>query len=92
MKVRWFADAVDDLDHVHTYISQEDPAAADGEVRRLLDAVGRLRVHAAKGRPGRVAGTRELRVEPYIVVYRVKGPAVQVLRVLHAACNWPTAL
>lgn len=67
-------------------------AAAEGEVQRVLDAVGRLRVHAAKGRPGRVAETRELRVEPYIVVYRVKAGAVQVLRVLHAACNWSAPL
>jgi addiction module RelE/StbE family toxin len=89
VKVRWFAAAVDDLEHVHTYISQEALADADGEVQRVLAAVGRLRAHAEKGRPGRVAGTRELRVEPYVVVYRVKAGAVQVLRVLHAACSWP---
>lgn len=91
MKVRWLAAAVDDLDHVHTFTSQEDPASAEGEVQRVLGAVGSLRTRAATGRPGRVAGTRELRAEPYIVVYRVKAGAVQVLRVLHAACNWPAS-
>jgi toxin ParE1/3/4 len=43
------------------------------------------------GRPGRVKGTRELVIvgTPYIVAYRIKGDAVQVLRVLHGAQKWP---
>ena len=93
MKVRWLAAAADDLlGHVHAYISLDNPAAAEGEVLRVLDAVGRLGVRPAAGRSGRVAGTRELVVAPYIVAYRVKAGAVQVLRVLHAARNWSGSL
>lgn len=43
------------------------------------------------GRAGRVAGTRELVVAdtPYIIPYRVRGDAVEILRVFHAARKWP---
>jgi toxin ParE1/3/4 len=43
------------------------------------------------GRPGRVPGTRELVIAhmPYIVPYRVRGEAIQILRVYHSARRWP---
>ena len=41
-------------------------------------------------KPGRVKGTREIVVRPnYAMVYRVSPEAVEVLRVLHAAQQWP---
>ena len=41
-------------------------------------------------KPGRVKGTREVVVRPnYVMVYRVSGNVVEVLRVLHAAQQWP---
>lgn len=46
--------------------------------------------HPLLGRAGRIKGTRELVVHPnYIVFYRVVGTAVEVLRVKHAAQQWP---
>ena len=39
---------------------------------------------------GRLKGTREIVVRPnYVMVYRVTGDVVEVLRVLHAAQQWP---
>lgn len=50
---------------------------------RLLD-------HPMLGRLGRMTGTRELVVHAnYILVYDVKGDQVRVLRLLHAARQWP---
>lgn len=92
MKVRWLSAAAHDLDQVYAYIALDNPAAAEGEVLRVLDTVSLLGMHSAMGRPGRVAGTRELVVAPYIVAYRVKGDVVQVLRVLHASRDWPDLL
>ena len=46
--------------------------------------------HPQLGRPGRVEHTRELVVHRnYILVYDVAGDLVRVLRVLHAARQWP---
>jgi len=41
-------------------------------------------------KPGRVSGTREMVVRPnYIVVYKEAARVVSVLRILHAARQWP---
>jgi hypothetical protein len=46
-----------------------------------------LKKNPAMGRTGRVAGTQELVVAetPCIIPYRVRGDAVEILRVFHAA-------
>ncbi|MGO9266616.1 MAG: type II toxin-antitoxin system RelE/ParE family toxin [Candidatus Binataceae bacterium] len=52
--------------------------------------VGKLAEHPKLYRPGRVAGTREMVVRRnYIVVYAEDVLAVTILRVLHAAQQWP---
>jgi plasmid stabilization system protein ParE len=46
--------------------------------------------HPQFGRPGRIIGTRELVAHRnYILVYDVTADTVRVLRVLHAARQWP---
>jgi plasmid stabilization system protein ParE len=49
--------------------------------------VEQLRDFPAMGRPGRVAGTRELVIpgKPYVVPYRVKESVIEILRVFHTA-------
>ena len=43
-------------------------------------------------RPGRIKGTREIVVRAnYVMVYQVSPAAVVILRVLHAAQQWPPA-
>ncbi|MFY1838461.1 type II toxin-antitoxin system RelE/ParE family toxin [Achromobacter xylosoxidans] len=47
--------------------------------------------HPGPGRPGRVAGTRELVAHPnYLLIYDVTNDLVRMLRVLPAARQWPT--
>jgi len=43
------------------------------------------------GRPGRKKGTRELVISrtPFVVVYRAKGPRIEIIRLLHGAQRWP---
>lgn len=42
------------------------------------------------GRTGRIAGTRELVTHRnYILIYDTAGDVVRILRVLHAARQWP---
>jgi len=61
---------------------------------RIRAVVQRLATTPALGRPGRVAGTRELVVPgtPYIVPYRITGDIVQIITVLHSAQRWPDQL
>jgi toxin ParE1/3/4 len=90
--VKWLEAALNNLIAEAEYISQDSPTAADRMVVAILDAVENLKRFPALGRPGRVAGTRELVVSgtPYIVPYRVRGDTVELLLVLHAARQWPS--
>ncbi len=83
--------AVEDLDDIAGYISQDNPEVAGRIVNRLWTAVKTLAEHPEMGRPGRVHGTRELVVSdtPFVVPYRVVGSEIQILRVLHGARDWP---
>lgn len=94
MTIRWLFLAVQDLEAVFDYIYPENPAAAAAGLDRINSAVAMLSTNPAMGRPGRVAGTRELVVAstPYIVAYRMKTGQIQILRVLHGARRWPERL
>ncbi|MGO9542324.1 MAG: type II toxin-antitoxin system RelE/ParE family toxin [Terriglobales bacterium] len=92
MHVKWLDVALDCLIAEAEYISQDSSAAADRTVAAILNAVEILKRFPASGRPGRVAGTRELVVSgtPYIVPYRVRDDTVELLLVFHATRKWPS--
>jgi toxin ParE1/3/4 len=79
------------LEDIYERIAAHDPAAAPRVIERIRIAVERLQQFPMIGRPGRVDGTRELIIPgtPYIVPYRVKDDAVQIITVLHSAQRWP---
>ena len=58
-------------------------------MRKLYDEIRDLKKWPDRGRPGREEGTRELVFSPlpYIAVYRLKGPSLEVLRIYHGARN-----
>jgi addiction module RelE/StbE family toxin len=91
MRIRWLRTALRNLDTEAAYIARDDPGAAQVVVQRVLDAVAALAEQPALGRPGRVAGTRELMVPKtrYLVPYRVRGQTVEVLRVFHSSRRLP---
>jgi toxin ParE1/3/4 len=91
MRVRWLRTALRNLDEEASYIAADDPATARLIVRRVLEAVAQLADQPGLGRPGRVPNTRELVVARtrYIVPYRVKRDAVEVLRVFHTSRRLP---
>lgn len=93
MSVLWSARARRDLLEILEYIAGENPDLAHAVVDDIAEAVGRLGLHPAMGRPGRVTGTREL-VLPrrgFIVPYRIDGATIMVLRVIHTSRDWPGA-
>ncbi len=91
MKIFLREAAEDDLDRIFTWISEDDRSAATRMVARIRDRIGLLELDslAHMGRPGTVAGTRELIEYPYIIVYQVddeRGEIV-VLAIFHGAQN-----
>jgi addiction module RelE/StbE family toxin len=95
LRLRWTRLAERDLDEIAAYIGQDSPAAAARVVLELIDqAETLLSRHTALGRPGRVLGTRELVIRglPYILPYRLRDDAIQILRVLHTSRRWPSKL
>jgi plasmid stabilization system protein ParE len=87
MRVRSLRKALRNLDEEAAFIATDDPAAARLVVGRVLQAVAMLEDKPGVGRPGRVAGPRELVVSKtrYIVPYRVRGDLVEILRVFHTS-------
>jgi toxin ParE1/3/4 len=74
------------------YIAQDNPQAALSQLGEIERQIKHLPDHPALGRPGRLAGTRELVISrtPFIVVYRIEGDAVRILHFLHGARQWPS--
>ncbi len=94
MTVVWSPRAIDHLTHLRAFIARENPRAANRIAATLLEAVERLAELPGLGRPGRIAGTRELVVPgtPYIVPYRLRGDRLEVIAVFHTSQKWPRQL
>jgi addiction module RelE/StbE family toxin len=77
--------ALADLVRIRSYVGAFNPAAANRMASRLLAVAEDLAEHPLIGRAtGR--GRRELTiVPPYVLVYRVDGAHVRVLRIWHGA-------
>jgi toxin ParE1/3/4 len=89
--LEWTRPALKDLREAGDFIALDNPQAAKRIAERVQEAVEYLLGHPNMGRQGRVSGTRELVVSgtPFIVVYRIVVPTIQILRVLHHARKWP---
>ncbi|MCR9257402.1 MAG: type II toxin-antitoxin system RelE/ParE family toxin [Alphaproteobacteria bacterium] len=89
MRLIWSRSAADDLTEIRSFIRSDNPNAARMVARRILESANRLRDFPDIGREGTIAGTRERVVAglPYILVYRPRSEAVEILRVLHGARN-----
>lgn len=91
MRLEWQFRALADLQALRAHIARDQPAAAMRVSGRILAAAELLLVFPELGRMGRVPGTRELAVAhtPYLLIYRHRGETVTIIRVLHAAQDWP---
>ncbi|MDF5729831.1 MAG: type II toxin-antitoxin system RelE/ParE family toxin [Rhizonema sp. PD38] len=87
MSIKWLKKALCNVEQVHDYIARDNPVAAVRVVLKIQAAVAQLVDAPHIGRPGRVEGTKELVVlqTPYIVIYRVKGTTVHIIRFLHSS-------
>jgi toxin ParE1/3/4 len=90
----WSPRAIEHLAHLRAYIARDNPKGANRIASALLEAVERLAELPNLGRPGRVAGTRELVVPstPYVIPYRLRADRLEVIAVFHARQKWPKRL
>jgi toxin ParE1/3/4 len=90
--LEWRLMALEDRDAIMAHIAEDNLTAA-------LELDEDFEAHADRAcrtptlyKPGRMRGTREIVVHPnYVMVYQVETAAVVILRVLHAAQQWPPA-
>ena len=93
MKVAWRPMAIADRDQIFEYIARDNPVAAIELDEQFEAHADNAALHPKIYKQGRVRGTREIVVRPnYIMVYRIaeESNTLDVLRVLHAAQQWPT--
>ena len=76
-----------DLDDIYDWIAADDPVAAERHVRRIVAAAERLAEFPKSGRarPEISEGARSLVVGRYLVLYRIEGEHVEIVRVVHGA-------
>jgi toxin ParE1/3/4 len=95
MTLQWSLESIHDLIALRAHIAADDPAAAKRVGLHILYCVEHLLLENPElGSPGRIPGTRELVIPktPFVVPYRVRGVALEILRVYHHARRWPERL
>jgi toxin ParE1/3/4 len=89
--IRYTRLALADLEEARRRIALDHPGAAEAMAQRIREAIEGLRLFPERGRPGRIAGTRELVVSrtPFVVPYRIVERDIQIIAVLHGRRAWP---
>jgi addiction module RelE/StbE family toxin len=90
VRLFWTPEALADRRAIYDYIEVDNPNAALALDELFSEKANRLVDHPGLGRPSRIAGTSELVAhQNYILIYDTAADLVRVLRVLHAARQWP---
>jgi len=91
MRVRWTPTAADDLAQIVEHITRDNREAARRVAKAIVEGIDGLKDFPRRGRAGRVENTREIVFLPwpYIAVYEIVQDQIRVLRIRHAAQNWP---
>jgi addiction module RelE/StbE family toxin len=87
-RLEWTDPAVADLDHIQDYIARDSVEYADALVERLILSVDRLASFPESGRrvpEAKDPRVRELLIEGYRMIYRLRKGAVQILTIVHGA-------
>ena len=89
MIVRWTPAALRDLESLHGYVAEDNLPAAAATVERILSGIEALSRHPDMGCKGRLPETRELIIAPYMIMYRAKATALELLAIIHSAGRCP---
>ena len=91
-RIGWVNPAWDDLDSAAEYISRDSPRYAAAFTREVLKSVSSLRQFP---RHGRIVpefddpSLRELIVQSYRLIYRIRGNKITILGLIHGARDLP---
>lgn len=89
-RIEWTVPAVSDLENIQDYIARDSAEYADAVVERLVLSVDRLASFPEIGRLVPEASDpkiRELLVQSYRMIYRLRKGTIQILAVVHGARN-----
>ncbi|MDR0466025.1 MAG: type II toxin-antitoxin system RelE/ParE family toxin [Deltaproteobacteria bacterium] len=90
MNLIWSPQSIEDRKQIYAFISEHDQRAADDLDNLFIKQADILLSFPEMGRPGRVAGSRELVVRKhYILVYACMESTVAILAVLHTSRQYP---
>lgn len=90
MIVIWSPQAIEQRRTIYRYILQDNAGAAISMDSLFREAAERLPGTPHMGRPGKIAGTRELIPHAsYRIVYEIEDDHVLVLALIHTARRWP---
>ncbi|MBM3569569.1 MAG: type II toxin-antitoxin system RelE/ParE family toxin [Alphaproteobacteria bacterium] len=91
MRIHITPPATTDLAEGRDYYQAIDFELGERFIREVRARIQTLAKLPHGGRPGRIAGTRELSLPEWrrIAIYRIAGDAIHVLRVWHTAQDWP---
>lgn len=94
MKLAWNPKAIEDRRDFLLHIGESSLSAALKNDEAIESKAERFLLNRLTSyKTGRVPGTHELVVsKSYVLVYRVEGDSVEILRVLHTAQTMPTSL
>jgi len=92
MKVVWTRRDSRHLRAAYDYwVRESSEDSADTMLDRIFSAVELLERFPEAGRPGRLAGTRELVIvpTPFLIAYRVRRGKIEIVSLLHGTRKWP---
>ena len=90
MNLLWTRPASADRRGIYEFIAADNLRAARKMDLIFTEKAEDLTRFPELGRPGRISGTRELLAHRhYFLIYRIRGDAVQILRLLHTSRQWP---
>jgi toxin ParE1/3/4 len=92
--IEWTEQAARQLEQVRDYIALSNSEQLTARILlRIVTSIQHLAAFPTAGRPGRVAGIRELVISntPFIAAYAIAKDRVVILAIYHGAQQWPEA-
>lgn len=89
--LEWSRRSVNDLLEIEAYIARDNQAAADAVVAHIKQRAMALESDPLLGKRRVTTSHRELVLTrfPYLVIYRLRGSAISISRILHQRRQFP---